>query len=74
MLFLVILTDNVGDSSYESSPPFQMAGDDETETKILALFLFAKEGNMLKNALENEEDKLEPLRVLISNELKTLSE
>jgi len=50
-----------------------MAGDDVTETSIPAVFLFDKEGGVLVGAAKEDADQLEPLRVLISNELKTLS-
>ena len=50
-----------------------MAGDDATETNIPAVFLFGKEGGVLIGATKEKDDQLEPLRVLISNRLKTLS-
>lgn len=70
---LLLCTDNAEGTSYDESPPFQMAGDDETETALPAVFLFSKEGSMIQHAMEEHVDGLEPLRVVISNFLRTLS-
>ena len=67
------ISDNIDSTSFAESPPFQMAGDDVTETNIPAVFLFGKEGGVLMGATKDTADQLEPLRVLISNKLKTLS-
>ncbi|XP_076822172.1 ER degradation-enhancing alpha-mannosidase-like protein 3 [Clavelina lepadiformis] len=69
----VIIIDNAV-SSFETSSPFAMAGDEKTETSIPAVFLFSHEGNMLRDAAIEQAIKEQPLKVMLANKLKPLNE
>nr|XP_026695542.1 ER degradation-enhancing alpha-mannosidase-like protein 3 isoform X3 [Ciona intestinalis] len=66
----IIITDNVADSSFEGSSPFAMAGDDETIVNIPAMFLFTKEGGIIRDLIRDAGE----LRLFLSNHLKPLRE
>ncbi|XP_047524243.1 ER degradation-enhancing alpha-mannosidase-like protein 3 [Pieris napi] len=66
---LVIILDNVKDSSHESTALFAMSGDGKNDIRIPAVFLFSKEGNALIEALNND-----PEQVIVIGEFKSMKQ
>lgn len=52
----VIVIDNVPGSNAEDMPMFAMSGDNVDDVKIPVVFLFTKEGDILKEAIDNDPD------------------
>lgn len=52
----VIVIDNVPDSTADDQPMFAMSGDGVDDVKIPVVFLFTKEGDVLRKAIEKNPD------------------
>ncbi|XP_077987220.1 ER degradation-enhancing alpha-mannosidase-like protein 3 [Glandiceps talaboti] len=66
-----IIIDNNEGSSSDMSPIFAMSGDGTTDVTLAAIFLFWKEGNILLNAIKEQDDYLE---VMLVDKAKTVEE
>jgi len=68
----LLAADNNADTSFDTSAPFAMAGDEKTTATIPAVFLFHKEGAILKNSVSEQMQRGQEVEVLLSKTAKTL--